>query len=85
MLPAELPDELTDRAANLIMETVIVISDLLEERDIPPPLGQLALRTWLKIWEIKGLETDKGEDEVVKFMRDEWRKEVAAIKKRMIV
>jgi hypothetical protein len=85
MLPAELPDELPEEIANAILEGTMAITALLNERGLPPPIGPLAVRAWIKIWESRELDEDATSDAVAALLKEEWRKEVAEIKKRTVV
>jgi hypothetical protein len=85
MLPAELPDELPEEIANAILEGTMAITAMLNQRGLPPPLGPLAVRAWLKIWESRDLDENDTSAVVAKLIADEWRKEVAWIKKRTVV
>jgi len=85
ILPAELPDELPDTGADAIMEAVMSITALLNSEHIPPPIGPIAVRAWLKAWESRDLDADETTEAMSALIREEWRKEVAAIKKRTII
>ena len=84
-VPAELPDELPEEIAKAIMEGTMAITDILNERGLPPPIGPLAVRAWIKIWESRDLDEDATAAAVSNLLKEEWRKEVAAIKKRTVV
>ncbi len=85
MLPAELPDELPEEIADGIMGIVMSLTAFLNQRKSMPPFGPIAVRAWLKIWESKELDENDTAAAVEVLLKAEWRKEIAAIKKRTVV